>query len=161
MKKITLLLSMLLIFSCEDKDEAEGISSLVGTWEMTNTGEYANADCSGAINSDEWAMMIAFGMKAVLEFTSDGKGTYIVSALGQTEEMPMTWDENKAQICFMGVECATYKLNDNKFTIDTQDEAYCEDDNGEDTSDTDQTSCEAVGNSWFEKSCLMMEFTKE
>jgi len=152
---------MLLIFSCEDKDEAEGTISLVGTWEMTNMGEYANADCSGTINNDDWAMMITFGMKAVVEFTSDGKGTYIVSALGQTEEMPMTWDESKSQICFMGVECATYKLNDNKFTIDTQDEAYCEDDSGEDTSDTDQTSCEAAGNSWFEKSCQIMEFTKE
>ena len=162
MKKIILLLSLLIIFSCEDKDknEAEESNLLVGTWEMTNVGEYANADCSGAIDDSEWASMASF-MGARLEFTSGGNGTYTVAAMGATQETPMTWDESKSQICFMGVECSTYELNDNKLIVNDQQEAYCEDNNGEDTSDADQSSCEAAGNSWFEKSCQRLEFTKK
>ena len=161
MKKIILLLSLLVIFSCEDKDETEESNSLVGTWEITNVGEYANADCSGAIDDSEWALMAAFGLDAVLEFTSGGNGTYIVTAMGETQKILMTWDESKSQICFMGVECSTYKLNDNKLIVNDQQEAYCEDNNGEDTSDADQSTCEAAGNSWFEKSCQRLEFTKK
>ena len=161
MKKIIVLFSLLIAFSCEDKDEAEETSSLVGTWEMSNLGEYANADCSGTIDYSEWAMASAFGMKVTMEFTSDGTGTYSVSALGETQDMTVTWDESKSQICLMGVECLTYKLNDNKFTIDAPNEEYCEDDNGEDTSQTDQYSCEAAGNTWFPKTCQIQEFTKK
>ena len=161
MKKIIVLFSLLIAFSCEDKDEAEETSSLVGTWEMSNLGEYANADCSGTIDYSEWAMASAFGMKATMKLTSDGKGTYSVSAFGETQDMSVTWDESKSQICLMGVECLTYKVNDNKFTIDTQDEALCVDDNDEETSHTDQSSCEAAGNNWEEAVCTQMEFTKE
>ena len=156
-----MLFSLLLAFSCEDIDDAEGTNSLVGNWEMSNLGEYANADCSGTIDYSGWAMASAFGMKVTMEFTSDGTGTYSVSALGETEDVPLTWDESKSQICLMGVECHTYKVNDNKFTIDTLDEALCVDDNDEETSHTDQSSCEAAGNNWEEAVCTQMEFTKE
>ena len=158
MKKMIMLFSLLLAFSCEDIDDAEGTNSLVGNWEMSNLGEYANADCSGYSG---WAMASAFGMKVTMEFTSDGTGTYSVSALGETEDVPLTWDESKSQICLMGVECHTYKVNDNKFTIDTLDEALCVDDNDEETSHTDQSSCEAAGNTWFPKTCQIQEFTKK
>jgi|TARA_B100000749_G_C18369367_1_gene441056 hypothetical protein len=161
MKKMIMLFSLLLAFSCEDIDDAEGTNSLVGNWEMSNLGEYANADCSGTIDYSGWAMASAFGMKVTMEFTSDGTGTYSVSALGETEDVPLTWDESKSQICLMGVECHTYKVNDNKFTIDTLDEALCVDDNDEETSHTDQSSCEAAGNNWEEAVCTQMEFTKE
>jgi len=156
-----MLFSLLLAFSCEDLDDAEGINSLVGTWEMSNLGKYANADCSGTIDYSEWALVTAFGIKTTMEFTSDGKGTYSVSAFGETQDITVTWDESKSQICLMGVECHTYKVNDNKFTIDTQDEALCVDDNDEETSHTDQSSCEAAGNNWEEAVCTQMEFTKE
>ena len=156
-----MLFSLLLAFSCEDIDDAEGTNSLVGNWEMSNLGEYANADCSGTIDYSGWAIASAFGMKVTMEFTSDGTGTYSVSALGETEDVPLTWDESKSQICLMGVECHTYKVNDNKFTIDTLDEALCVDDNDEETSHTDQSSCEAAGNNWEEAVCTQMEFTKE
>ena len=161
MKKMIMLFSLLLAFSCEDIDDAEGTNSLVGNWEMSNLGEYANADCSGTIDYSGWAIASAFGMKVTMEFTSDGTGTYSVSALGETEDVPLTWDESKSQICLMGVECHTYKVNDNKFTIDTLDEALCVDDNDEETSHTDQSSCEAAGNNWEEAICTQMEFTKE
>ena len=161
LKKIIATILMLFFISCEELNENEDKESLVGTWEMSNLGEYANADCSGTIDSSEWATMSAFGMKVTMEFTADGKGTYSVSGLGTTQDMPLTWDESKSQICIMGLDCVTYNLNDNKFKLDFPDEAYCEDDNGEDTSHTNQSSCEAAGNTWFEKSCEMMEFTKE
>ena len=161
MKKMIMLFSLLLAFSCEDIDDAEGTNSLVGNWEMSNLGEYANADCSGTIDYSEWAVASAFKMLVTMELTSDGKGTYSVSALGETEDVPLTWDESKSQICLMGVECHTYKVNDNKFTIDTLDEALCVDDNDEETSHTDQSSCEAAGNNWEEAVCTQMEFTKE
>ena len=165
MKKMIMLFSLLIAFSCEDKnedkDDAEGTNSLVGTWEMSNLGEYVNADCSGTIDYSEWAMASAFGMKVTMEFTSDGTGTYSISALGETEDVPLTWDESKSQICLMGEGCLTYKVNDNKFTIDIQDEALCVDDNDEETSHTDQSSCEAAGNNWEEAVCTQMEFTKE
>ena len=161
MKKIIVLFSLLIAFSCEDKDEAEETSSLVGTWEMSNLGEYANADCSGTIDYSELAMSSAFGMKVTMKLTSDGKGTYSLSGFGETQDISVTWDESKSQICLMGVECLTYKVNDNKFTIDIQDEALCVDDNDEETSHTDQSSCEAAGNNWEEAVCTQMEFTKE
>ena len=61
----------------------------------------------------------------------------------------------------MGEECLTYKLNDNKFTIDAPNEEYCENANGEDTSQTDQSSCEAAGNTWSPKTCQIQEFIKK
>ena len=161
LKKIIAIILMLFFISCEELNENEDKKSLVGTWEMSNIGEYANADCSGAIDNNAWAMITALGMKATMEFSSDGTGTYSVSALGETEDVPLTWDESKSQICLMGAECLTYKLNDNKFTIDAPNEEYCEDDNGEDTSQTDQSSCEAAGNTWFPKTCQIQEFTKK
>ena len=167
MKKIIVLFSLLIAFSCEDKDEAEETSSLVGTWEMSNLGEYANADCSGTIDYSEWAVASAFKMLVTMELTSDGKGTYSVSAFGETQDMSVTWDESKSQICLMGEGCVTYNTYyDSKNTIsyltfDTQDEALCVDDNDEETSHTDQSSCEYAGNNWEEAVCTQMEFTKE
>jgi hypothetical protein len=160
MKKIIVLFSLLIAFSCEDLNIA-GHNSIAGNWELKNLGEYANADCSGTIDYSEWAVASAFKMLVTMELTSDGKGTYSVSAFGETQDMSVTWDESKSQICLMGVECLTYKVNDNKFTIDTQDEALCVDDNDEETSHTDQSSCESAGNNWEEAVCTQMEFTKE
>ena len=162
MKKTIMLFSLLLAFSCEDKDEAEAeeLNPLIGTWEMSNAGDYANADCSGTIDDSKWDLIVSF-MGLRLEFTSGGNGTYTVAAMGAIQEIPMTWDESKSQICFMGMECATYKLIDNKLIVNEQQDAYCEGNNGEDTSGGDQSSCEAAGNSWYEKTCEMKEFTKK
>jgi hypothetical protein len=50
MKKILLLLilGLLAFMACEDKKDE--ISTLIGTWEISNLGEYANANCSGALD---------------------------------------------------------------------------------------------------------------
>jgi hypothetical protein len=124
MKKMIMLFFLLLAFSCEDIDEAEGINSLVGTWEMTNLGGYANADCSGTFDNSDWVLASSLGWKVTMKFTSDGKATYTELLFGNTQEITATWDESKSQICQIplqkGVECFTYKLNDNKFTIDLE-----------------------------------------
>ena len=159
MKKIIVLFLLLIAFSCEDKKDE--ISSLIGTWEVSNLGEYENANCSGALDYTGWAFAQAFGVKVTIVIKEDGTGTMTMTFGDEKEETPLTWDESKSQICLMGVECLTYKVNDNKFTIDTQDEALCVDDNDEETSHTDQSSCEAAGNNWEEAVCTQMEFTKE
>tara|TARA_B110000014_G_C19795205_1_gene413135 strand:+ start:126 stop:605 length:480 start_codon:yes stop_codon:yes gene_type:complete len=159
MKKIIVLFLLLIAFSCEDKKDE--ISSLIGTWEVSNLGEYENANCSGALDYTGWAFAQAFGFKVTIVIKEDGTGTMTMTFGDEKEETPLTWDESKSQICLMGVECLTYKVNDNKFTIDTQDEALCVDDNDEETSHTDQSSCEAAGNNWEEAVCTQMEFTKE
>ena len=159
MKKIIVLFLLLIAFSCEDKKDE--ISSLIGTWEVSNLGEYENANCSGALDYTGWAFAQAFGFKVTIVIKEEGTGTMTMTFGDEKEETPLTWDESKSQICLMGVECLTYKVNDNKFTIDTQDEALCVDDNDEETSHTDQSSCEAAGNNWEEAVCTQMEFTKE
>ena len=164
MKKIIVLFSLLLAFSCEDLNIA-GKNSIVGNWELKNLGEYANADCSGTIDYSEWAVASAFKMLVTMELTSDGKGTYSVSAFGETQDMSVTWDESKSQICLMDEGCVTYKVSYDGtlsyLTFDTQDEARCVDDNDEETIDTDQSSCAVAGNKWEEAVCTQMEFTKE
>ena len=159
MKRSILLITLLAFMACEDKKDE--ISSLIGTWEVSNLGEYENANCSGALDYTGWAFAQAFGFKVTIVIKEDGTGTMTMTFGDEKEETPLTWDESKSQICLMGVECLTYKVNDNKFTIDTQDEALCVDDNDEETSHTDQSSCEAAGNNWEEAVCTQMEFTKE
>ena len=61
----------------------------------------------------------------------------------------------------MGIECTTYKLSGDSFTLDTPDEAFCEDDDGDETNHSSQATCEAAGNMWHEASCSVMTFTKD
>lgn len=161
MKRTILLTALLAFMACEDKKEDNG-GSLTGTWELSNSGEYANANCSGALDyTTGWAVAVAFGVKGEMTFKSDGTGTFTISFGTEKEEVPITWDENKTQICLMGVECLPYKLDGDKFTLDQAQDAYCENYDGEETSHESQSTCEAAGNSWEEASCSQMEFTKK
>ena len=158
MKKMIMLFSLLLAFSCEDKKDE--ISPLIGTWEVSNLGEYENANCSGALDYTGWAFAQAFGFKVTIVIKEDGTGTMTMIAGDEKEEEPLTWDDSKSQICIMG-DCLTYKLDGDSFTVDQPNEALCVDDNDEETSHTDQSSCEAAGDTWEEAVCTQMEFTKE
>ena len=159
MKRFTLLMALFIFFACEDKDDDN--SGMIGTWELTNMGEYANADCSGAVDDSGWALVQAFGMKITLELKSGGTGTYTMKMGPEEEGIPVTWDESKSQICMMGIECTTFKLSGDSFTLDTPDEAFCEDDDGDETNHSSQATCEAAGNIWHEASCSVMTFTKD
>ena len=159
MKRIFFMTVLFTLFACEDKDDDN--SGMIGTWELTNMGEYANANCSGAIDDSGWAFMQAFGMEMTLELKSGGTGTYTMKMGPEEEEIPVTWDESKSQICMLGIECFTYKLSGDSFTLDTPEEAYCEDEMGNETNDTSKSTCEAAGNMWYEASCSVMTFTKD
>ena len=158
MKKMIMLFSLLLAFSCEDKKDE--ISPLIGTWEVSNLGEYENANCSGALDYTGWAFAQAFGFKVTIVIKEDGTGTMTMTFGDEKEEAPLTWDDSKSQICIMG-DCLTYKLDGDSFTVDQPNEALCVDDNDEETSHTDQSSCETAGNNWEEASCTQMKFTKK
>jgi len=55
LKKIIILLSLLAFFACEDNKDDD--SSLIGTWDLSNMGEYANADCTGELDNTGWALV--------------------------------------------------------------------------------------------------------
>ncbi|MEA1880794.1 MAG: hypothetical protein U9N31_00085 [Candidatus Marinimicrobia bacterium] len=159
MKRSILLIALLAFMACEDKKDDEG--NLTGTWELSNLGQYANANCSGTLDYTGWALAQAFGLKGSMTFKSDGTGTFTITIGTENQEVPITWDESKTQICMMGVECMTYKLDGDKFTLEQAEDAFCEDDDGDETSHDTQSTCEAAGNTWEEASCSLMEFTKK
>ena len=158
MKRSILLITLLAFMACEDKKDE--ISPLIGTWEISNLGEYANANCSGALDYSGWAFVQAFGFKINIVIKEDGTGTMTVTIGNEKEEAPLTWDDSKSQICVMG-DCLTYKLDGDSFTIDQSQEAYCEDDDGDETNHDSQSTCEADGNTWEEATCSNMTFTKK
>ena len=157
-KQSILLITLLAFMACEDKKDE--ISPLIGTWEISNLGEYANANCSGALDYSGWAFVQAFGFKINIVIKEDGTGTMTVTIGNEKEEAPLTWDDSKSQICVMG-DCLTYKLDGDSFTIDQSQEAYCEDDDGDETNHDSQSTCEADGNTWEEATCSIMTFTKK
>jgi len=156
-KKIIILLSLLALFACEDNKDED--SSLIGTWELSNMGEYANADCTGELDNTGWALTQAFGMTATMTMKAGGKGTYSIKMGGTSmDNVSLTWDENK--ICMMD-ECLSYKLSGDSFDISQLEEAYCEDDYGDETSHSTKPGCESAGNEWVKASCTQMTFTKK
>ena len=152
-----MLFSLLLAFSCEDKKDE--ISPLIGTWEVSNLGEYENANCSGALDYTGWAFAQAFGFKITIVIKEDGTGT-MTMIFGEEEEEALTWDDSKSQICIMG-DCLSYKIDGDSFSIDQPVEAFCSDYDGDQTNHDSQSTCEAAGNAWEEATCSIMTFTKK
>ena len=159
MKKMIMLFSLLFAFSCE-LGLVDEISPLIGTWEVSNLGEYANANCSGALDYTGWAFVQAFGLKITIVIKENGTGTMTMTFGDEKEEAPLTWDASKSQICIMG-DCLSYKIDGDSFTIDQPEEAFCSDYDGDETNHDSQSTCEAAGNAWEEATCSIMTFTKE
>ena len=157
MKRSILLITLLAFMACEDKKDE--ISPLIGTWEVSNLGEYANANCSGALDYTGWVFVQAFGYKITIVIKEDGTGT-MTMILGEEEEEALTWDDSKSQICIMG-DCLSYKIDGDSFSIDQPVEAFCSDDDGDQTNHDSQSTCEAAGNAWEEATCSIMIFTKK
>ena len=151
----------MILIACEDKNDDQDGGSLVGIWELSNMGDYANADCSGEIDDAGWALASAFGLKATMEFASNGKGIYTLSFMGEKQEVALTWNSSDSKICLSSLQCLDYKLNDDKFILDSQSDSYCEDNDGNETNHSDQSSCETAGNMWNPPSCQMQEYTKK
>ena len=165
MKKALLLLIPLMIFiSCEDEKEDEDVSAFVGTWDLTFAGEYENADCTGDLDSTLWAFAQVFGMSVTMILDDDGTVEMTFSVMGETETETGTWSENSdgTSLTINGESQNVSMASDgNSFSVTAMDDAYCEDSDGEETSYTDSTSCQAAGNYWIEASCSYMEYTKE
>ena len=165
MKKALLLLIPLMIFiSCEDEKEDGDVSAFVGTWDLTFASEYENADCTGDLDSTLWAFAQAFGMSVTMILDDDGTVEMTVSVMGETETETGTWSENSdgTSLTINGESQNVSMASDgNSFSVTAMDDAYCEDSDGEETSYTDSTSCQAAGNYWIEASCSYMEYTKE
>lgn len=161
MKKILVLFSLLVMFSCEDEKNSESSNSnLLGKWSLSNMGEYENANCSGKIDYSGFALIQAFGVSQIMEFKSNGTMTMTTSMLGETEMMSATWTEEKNQFCSEG-ECIDFTINGSILTFEGKDEAYCEDSYGNETSQTSESACMSAGNDWYEATCTLTEFTKQ
>ena len=162
MKKLLLLFTVAFMFSCEDEKDSEGSSNsnLLGKWNMTNMGEYENANCSGSIDYTGFAFMQAFGVTQIMEFKSNGTMTLTSSILGQNDVLSGTWTEGKNQFCQQG-ECIDFTVNGDVLTYNGQSEAYCEDSDGNETNETTESACTNAGNDWYEASCSVIEFTKQ
>ena len=166
MKKALLLLFPLMIFiSCGDKED-EKVSTFVGTWNLTFTGEYENADCTGDIDSSGWALVQAFGFEVSITFDEDGTFEVSFSVMGDTETETGTWSESSDGSLIMdgADEGASVSLSadGNTFLLTDSSDAYCEDEDGEELPEyTDQSSCEDAGNDWYEASCTLSEYTKQ
>ena len=156
MKKNIILAALLTLFACENNEDDN--SSLIGTWELSNMGEFANGDCTGEVDNTGWALVQAFGMKVTMIIKSDGTGTYSATVGTEIADVSLTWDENK--ICMMG-ECINYKVSGDSISFDQQAEAYCEDDYGDETNHSTKAACESASYLWFEASCTQMTFTKK
>ena len=156
MKKNIILAALLTLFACEDNKDDN--SSLIGTWELSNMGEFANGDCTGEVDNTGWALVQAFGMKVTMIIKSDGTGTYSASVGTEIADVSLRFDEYK--ICMMG-ECINYKVSGDSISFDQQAEAYCEDDYGDETNHSTKAACESASYEWIEASCTQMTFTKK
>ena len=75
MKKLLILLVPLLIFiSCEDEKEDEDVSTFVGTWDLTFAGDYENSDCTGSLDSTDWAFA-QFGIDDYYAVSTESNAT--------------------------------------------------------------------------------------
>jgi len=164
-KYLTFLIPIIFFVGCANEDDDASTSGdFDGTWNVTFMGDYANADCSGDVDTTGWALSAAFGISQVLEIDGDSY-TMTVSMVGQVmESLSGTFSENEGSPCLDG-ECISINwiTPGSVWSMDIESDAYCEDSNLEETSDTTQQSCEANGDGydWYPESCTQSVYTKE
>ena len=164
-KYLIFLISLLFFIGCADDndDDANTSGDYDGTWNVTFMGDYANADCSGEVDSVGWAMASAFGLSQSLEIDGDA---YIMTMtmMGESESTSGDFSEIDGNPCLDG-ECISINwiTSGSVWSMDVEADAYCDDFDGNETDDTDQESCVANGSgyTWWEASCTQTIFTKE
>ena len=164
-KYLIFLISLLFFIGCADDndDDANTSGDYDGTWNVTFTGDYANADCTGEVDSTAWDMASAFGLSQSLEING---GTYsmITTIMGESETFSGDFSETDGNPCLDG-ECISINwiTAGSVWSMDIESDAYCDDPDGNETDDTDQESCEANGSGydWWDASCTQTVFTKE
>jgi hypothetical protein len=162
MKKVLILLPLLLImFGCEEESsDPSPADALLGTWTVTNLGEFANSDCSGAVDYTAWAFIQTFGVSMEFEFKSNGTIDWTTTAFGVPETESLTYTVTDDELCIEG-DCFTYTLNSagNNLVFTLPMDAYCEDDDGLEVS-MDETACDGAGYEWNPASCSEFTLTK-
>tara|TARA_A100001011_G_scaffold353523_1_gene395139 strand:+ start:1339 stop:1836 length:498 start_codon:yes stop_codon:yes gene_type:complete len=163
-KYFTLLITLILFIGCSnDEDESNTFSDFEGSWNMTFVGDYANADCSGSIDSTAWALSSAFGLSQVLEIDG-GSFTQTTLMAGQVmESLSGSFSEVDSNPC-LDEDCIliNWITEGSEWSMDIESDAYCEDPEMENTSDTSQESCESNGDgyNWFSAVCTKVVYTK-
>ena len=170
-KALLVLLPFLFIMSCEALDEIfnpeEEGSPFVGTWDLTFMGEYENANCTGDLDSLIWAFAQAFELEVSVTFDENETFEMSTSSLfgDDTTETGIWYEEGcTVDLCIsdpMPDGEVVLSSDENSFSITGIVVDHCEDSDGEETSYTDSTSCQAAGNYWIEASCSYMEYTKQ
>lgn len=161
MKYLTLAICCMALLGCEDDAEDKSLSDeVLGSWSITNFGEYANADCSGDLDYTGWALAVAFGVSMEYTFNADGTVDISTSALGMTDTETLTWTVDGDQLCIES-ECETVDLSGDSFTLVSSEAAYCEDADGEVVVGTGMTACEAAGNDWVEAGCIEITISRQ
>lgn len=166
MKRIlTLLLSLIFFAGCGDDDEEGGANTsgdFDGTWKVTFIGDYAKADCTGDIDSTGWAFSSILGFSATLEI--DGGSATFTTIMGGTvvDASESTFSEVDGAPCLDG-ECLpiNWISSGSVWSVGAAADAYCEDADGNDTSDADEIACEGNGNDWYASSCSHSVYTKQ
>ena len=159
MKWLTILVCCFALLGCEDdaKDEENELS---GTWNLTNMGEFASADCSGELDYTGWAILVAFGGSMTYTFDDNGTLDVTTTVMGITETESATWELDGDELC-VDDDCNTVDLSENTLTLTGTVEAYCEDMDGEEIDGVDMTACEAAGNDWYEATCYELTITRQ
>ena len=160
MKNIFSISALFFLFACEVADE----DPLVGSWIMTDIGEYTNANCSGPIDRSNYQME----GETIMTFMDGGIAFYTVTVAEIEYDLTLTgtWDSDKSEFC-IGLdenfyECQTYQLSGNIFTIDDKQAGNCVDKYNRDIDDyTTKTTCLAAGELWEDAECGFQEFTKQ
>ena len=161
MKRILLLLPLLLLVACEEEaNDPSPQDQLIGTWTVTNLGEFANSDCSGAVDYTAWALVQAFGISMEFEFRSNGTVDWTTTAFGVPETESFTYTATASELCIEG-DCVSYTINSagNNLVFTLPVDAYCEDDDGMAVS-LDETACAGAGYEWNAATCSEFTMTK-
>ncbi len=161
MKYLSLLICCLALIACEEEASDPTLSEqLIGTWAVTNAGQYASADCSGDLDYTGWTQAIAFGVSMEFVFNEGGTGSINSTFFGMTDGEAFSWDVDGGQVCIDGI-CQTPDISGDTFVITVSEDGYCEDDTGEEVDGMTMTSCEAAGYDWYLAACYEWTATKQ
>ena len=133
MPKYLIFLTTLMFFiGCADDndDEANISSEFDGTWNVTFMGDYANADCSGELDSEGWNMAAAFGFNQSLEIDGDTY-TMTISMMGESETTSGDFSVIEGDPCLDG-QCISINwiTSGSVWSMDAESDAYCDDFDG-------------------------------
>ena len=167
MKKCFIIFLPLMFFiGCaddSDDEDSSSSSSYDGTWQVTFMGDYENADCSGSVDTTDWAFALAFGLVQTLEIDGDSY-TSSVTMMGETQQTTGVFSEVDGNPCLDG-ECISinWETDGQVWSSDMTTDAYCEDWDGVELPEyTEQASCEEdSGNYWWDAYCTKSQWTKQ